>query len=289
MRAVVSEVEGIEIVAIDAINEIDGFEQLVALQALNEQIFGAGQRAPGWFRRKLIREGVEARLSAVAIDVASGEQCGHVLVGSAPSLGTCARGSTVGVAAAMRGRGIGRALIDFADARAHACGFEQLEFLCERERLGWYLGQGFVLVECQLLLCANGLGPRDELQTGVEAGPLGRDPLWTWLPEIWMRTPAPERSYLELDASSGGRARIWLTREGRAWLAQRLELDGPNDGLLDVVGQLRRKLATDTPLLLYPCTANTPTAELLESAGFVPIQRSFLVRRPTGASLAESQ
>lgn len=282
------------------------FEQLVALQALNEQIFGVGQRASGWFRRKLIREGIEARLSAIAIDRASGEPCGHVLVGGGASLGLCVRGSAVGVTAAVRGRGIGRALIDAADARAHACGFEQLEFLCEGERLDWYLRQGFTLVERQLLLCANGLGPRDELKTGVatEAAPLGRDPLWTWLPEIWTRTPPAERGYLELDASGRGRgrgrARIWLSREGRAWLAQRLELDlataraGDPDDLADdlaealanIVGQLRRELATDTPLLLYPCTAGTPTVEALASAGFDPVQRSFLVRRPTGRAPA---
>jgi ribosomal protein S18 acetylase RimI-like enzyme len=270
----------------------EGFEQLVALQALTERIFGVGERAPGWFRRKLIREAVEARLSAIAIDRASGEPCGHVLVGSASSLGERVRGSTVAVAASMRRRGIGRSLIDFADARARACGFEQLEFLCEDERLGWYLRQGFVLVGRQLALRASGLGPRDELQTGVEldAAAFAQDPLWTWLPEIWMRTPAPERAYLELDASSLGHARIWLTREGRAWLAQRLELDwshgpGPHDhgeALADVVGQLRRRLATDTPLLIYPCTAETPTAKALAWAGFVPVQRSFLVRRPTG-------
>jgi hypothetical protein len=188
----------------------------------------------------------------------------------------------VAVTRAVRGRGIGRALIDFADARAHACGFEQLEFLCEGERLGWYLRQGFVVVEQQLLLCASGLGPRDELQAGVaiDAAPLGRDPLWTWLPEIWMRTPTSERAYLELDAPRG-RAKIWLTREGRAWLAQRLELDCSED-LVHVVGQLRLQIATGTTMLLYPCTADTLTAEVLASAGFVPVQRSFLVRRPTG-------
>jgi GNAT superfamily N-acetyltransferase len=283
VRAVVSEIE---------IVGAEGFEQLVALQGLNEQIFGIGQRTPGWFRRKLIREGVEARLSGIAIDRASDQPCGHVLVGTAASLGNSVRGSVVAVTTAVRGRGIGRALIDFADARAHACGFEQLEFLCEGERLDWYLRQGFVVVERQLSLCASGLGPRDEVQVGVaiDAPPLGRDPLWTWLPEIWLRTPTPERAYIELDAPGGVVAKIWLTREGRAWLAQRLELDwsstgdpgDPTEALVHVIGQLRREVATGTPLLLYPCTADTRTAEVLASAGFTPVQRSFLLGRPTG-------
>lgn len=109
--------------------EVEDFEQLVLLQGFTEQIFEAGPRTPGWFRRKLIREGVEARLSAIAIEPGSDEPCGCVLVGAAASLGERVRGSTVAVAVAVRGRGVGRALIDFADARACACGFEQLEFL----------------------------------------------------------------------------------------------------------------------------------------------------------------
>jgi GNAT superfamily N-acetyltransferase len=264
--------------------EVEAFEQLVALQGFTERIFGMGQRAPGWFRRKLIREGVEARLSAVAIDPDSREPCGCVLVGGAASLGARARGSTVAVAAPVRGRGVGRALIDFADARARACGFGQLEFLCEGERLGWYLHQGFALVERQLLLSASGLGPRDDLPTNVEieAAPFGADPLWSWLPETWGRTPKSERAYLELDAPTGGVARIWLTREGRAWLALRLELDFLATDLMHVVAQLRRRVAAGTTVLLYPCTAGTPTAEALMSAGFVTLQRSFVVRRPTG-------
>jgi GNAT superfamily N-acetyltransferase len=274
----------------------DQFEQLVGLQELTEQIFGVGQRAPGWFRRKLIREGVEVRLSAIAIVRSSAEPCGHVLVGGAAALETCARASAVGVVAAVRGHGVGRALIDFADARAHACGFEQLEFLCESERLDWYLRQGFVVVERQLSLCASGLGPADQLQIGaqLEAAPLGRDPLWTWLPEIWVRTPSTERAYLELDAPGGALAKLWLTREGRAWLVHRLELDelgglpshDRGHDLVSVVGQLRRKIATGNPVLLYPCMAGTPTAQALASAGFAPVQRSFLVRRPTGRARA---
>jgi hypothetical protein len=148
--------------------------------------------------------------------------------------------------------------------------------------MGWYLRQGFSLAAAQLSLSANGLGPRDELPTGVEieVAPFGPDPLWTWLPEAWTRTPRPERAYLEID-----RARIWLTREGRAWLGLRLELDASaaEPGQLeDIVMQLRRAIATDTSLLLYPCTAGSTTAEALASAGFMPVQRSFLVRRPTG-------
>jgi hypothetical protein len=229
---------------------------------------------------------VEARLSAIAIDPDSNATCGCVLVGSAASLGERVRGSTVAVAAAVRGRGIGRALIDFADTRARACGFEQLEFLCERERLDWYLRQGFTLVEGQLLLSTTGLGPRDAVQTkvAIEATAFGQDPLWTWLPESWTRTPRPERAYLQLDVPGGGIAKIWLTREGRAWLAQRLEIDPTRSSidLVSIVSQLRHAIARDTPVLLYPCTAESSTAEALVSAGLVALQRSFLVRRPTG-------
>jgi ribosomal protein S18 acetylase RimI-like enzyme len=272
--------------------EVEDFEQLLSLQAFTEQIFEAGPRTSGWFRRKLIREGVQARLSAIAIEPGSKKICGCVLVGEAVSLRERVRGSTVAVATAVRGRGVGRALIDFADALAHARGFEQLEFLCEDERLGWYLQQGFTIVERQLLLSTSGLGPRDDLQTKVatEAAAFGSDPLWTWLPETWTRTPLAERAYLELDVPGGKLAKIWLTHEGRAWLASRLEIDPLSTrahvDLVNIVGQLRHAIARDTPLLLYPCTAGTPTAEALVSAGSVPLQRSFLVRRPTGSQPA---
>jgi ribosomal protein S18 acetylase RimI-like enzyme len=258
------------------IREVEGFEQLVGLERLVEGIFGAGNRAPGWFRRKLGREGIEGRLSGIAID--RGEPSACVLVG--PGSEAVARASMIGVASALRGRGVGRALIDFACARARLCGFSQLEFSSEGERIDWYLQQGFELVEQQLTMCASGLGSRDEISigVGVEVAPIGPAAVWSWLPEIWTRTPAHERAYLEL-----GGAKIWLSREGRAWLAQRLELEATRSGteLVRVVGQLRHAIARDTPVLLYPCTAETPTAEALLRAGFVALQQSFLVRRPT--------
>jgi ribosomal protein S18 acetylase RimI-like enzyme len=257
-------------VGVIEIREVESLEQLLALEGVVVRIFGAGRRAPGWFRRKLLREGIEPGLSGVAID--RGEPRGCVLVG--PGSEAAARGSMICVEPALRGRGIGRELIDFARSRASARGFSQLEFSAEGDRVDWYLRQGFSIVEQQLAMCANGLGSRDEVLLGVEDAPIGREAVWSWLPQMWTRTPARERGFLEL-----GSAKVWLSREGRAWLAQRLELADVED-LPHVVEQLRRSFATDTPLLLYPCPADTPITDALTSAGFAPVQRSFLVRRP---------
>lgn len=260
------------------IREVESFEQLVGLEGLVERVFGARRRAPGWFRRKLVREGIEAGLSGVAVD--RGELCGFVLVG--PGWEGVARGSMIGVEPALRGRGVGRALIDFACGRAGRRGFLRLEFSCEDERVDWYLGQGFELVERHLTLCAPGLGPVDELPIGVEAAPTGREALWSWLPQIWTRTPNHEQAYVEIDA-----AKIWLSREGRVWLAHRMEL-AALDELALALGRLRRMIAIDTPLLLYPCAAESQTAAAAMDVGFTPVQRSFLVHRTTSSIQSNS-
>ncbi|PRP94735.1 hypothetical protein ENSA5_40580 [Enhygromyxa salina] len=266
-------------------------DDLGQLQATAERIFGRGQRRAGWFRRKLNREGVDPRLSAIAM---RGEELlGYALLGRLPSLGPVARGAGVGVIDRARGSGIGRALLDFVGQRAGAAGCEAIEFLAEPRRLDWYLGQGFSTIEQQLTLLALGLGPEGapRLEASVsQRGPvaaLGSEALWSWLPEAWQRTPADERAMIQLEGrASRARARLWLTREGRAWLVHRLELSPPTrtvelDALRELGTQLRRRVAPTTPLLLYPCAADSPWLGALYAAGFELAQRSFVVRRPT--------
>lgn len=261
---------------------------LAALEPLAEAVFGRGRRQPGWFARKLIREGVDPQLSSLAVATAQRETitaeqaCGYVLLARAPSLGSVARGSGVGVLEPLRGRGIGRALLEHASARAHAAGCETVEFLAEPERVRWYAEQGFAVIEEQVTLLALGTGAPGASLADHEPEPAPArtrvEPLWSWTPEIWERTPAPERAHVERDG-----ARLWLTREGRAWLVHRCE---PNDPALAVRGlaALRRELAPTTPLLLYPCPAASAWVEALREAGFAPAQRSFVVRRATATA-----
>jgi ribosomal protein S18 acetylase RimI-like enzyme len=257
----------IEIVGAEALGD------LAALEPVAEAVFGRGRRQPGWFARKLMREGVEASLSSLAIS--DNQVCGYVLLGGAPSLGSVARGSGVGVLESLRGRGIGRALMDHALARAHAAGREAAEFLAEPERLRWYAAQGFAVVEEQLTLLALGTGsPTASLSAG-ELAPARGEPLWSWTPELWERTPASDRVHVQREG-----ARFWLTREGRAWLVHRGEPNDPAQ-VMRGLAALRRELAPTTPLLLYPCPAASAWLDALQETGFSLAQRSFVVRRAT--------
>jgi ribosomal protein S18 acetylase RimI-like enzyme len=112
-------VRAIEIVGAEVLDD------LAALEPVAEAVFGRGDRRSGWFARKLIREGVEPRLSSLAV-VAPGPRAdptrvhGYVLIGRAASLAGVARGAGVGVLERVRGRGIGRRLLEHAVARAAA-------------------------------------------------------------------------------------------------------------------------------------------------------------------------
>jgi ribosomal protein S18 acetylase RimI-like enzyme len=260
----------------------DRLAELAVLESVAEAVFGRGRREPGWFARKLIREAVDAKLSSLIVSAPAASEAitpdqigGYALLGRAASLGSVARGSGVGIVASLRGRGLGRALLEHALARVHAAGCDAAEFLAEPERVGWYVAQGFAVVEEQLTLLALGTGG---IAATLRADDPPRDPadaLWWWVPEMWQRTPTAERVFVEFDG-----ARFWLTREGRAWLVHRSE---PNDPAVVVRGleALRRNLAPTTPLLLYPCPAASPWVLALREVGFTPAQRSFVVRRST--------
>lgn len=265
----------------------DRFGELAQLQEVAESIFGRGQRQPDWLRRKLMREGVEPELSAVAIE--GGEVRGYVLLGRAPSLGRVARGAGVGVVKQARGQGLGRALIEFSSSRAREAGCVSLEFLAEPERLDWYRGQGFVIAASQLSLLAFGLGGAEPLAAGCHANvTLGPAPLWSWLPEAWERTAVEERALIELE-----RGRVWMTREGRAWLAHRLELADDSASvpelLTALLTSLRGRLPVTTPLVLFPCGAKAAWIEALLASGFEVAQRSHVVRRSTAAQEPRAQ
>lgn len=272
----------------DAAIEIVGAERLAELAALEdvaEAVFGRGRRQTGWFQRKLIREGVEARLSSLAMvqrgaePPSAAQVRGYALLGRAPSRGTIARGAGVGVVEPLRGRKLGRALLEHSIDRARAAGCEAVEYLAEPARLGWYLAQGFAVLEEQLTLHALGTGSPgatlDRDLTLSTLGPTRGHAQWSWIPEAWERTPTPERAFVEFEG-----ARLWLTREGLAWLVHRCELNDPATLLRDVAS-LRRRLAPTTPLLLYPCPAASAWTDALLQAGFDAAQRSFVVRRDT--------
>ncbi|NVB40637.1 GNAT family N-acetyltransferase [Pseudenhygromyxa sp. WMMC2535] len=261
--------------------------ELAALAPVAEAIFGAGQRTPGWFARKLRREGVEARLCTLAVTgdapFTRERVVGYALLGRAASLGDRARGAGLGLLPALRGRGLGRQLIEAACARARAHGCAHVEFLAEPSPARWYADQGFVALreELTLLVEAEADAPHPSWATSEDDLPEA-DAAWSWIPECWRRTPASERECL-VAHWRGQQLRAWLSREGRAVLAQRLELscapalrDHERDELIraGVLGLAAH--AGERPLVLYPCPASARWREGLASA---VLQRAFVMSR----------
>lgn len=257
----------------------EAIEDLAELEGVAEAIFGAGRREPGWFARKLAREGVRPQLSALARDDA-GRVRGYALLGRAPSLGATARGAGVGLIPALRGRGLGPRLLELARARARAAGCEALEFLATPAGLPWYERQGFQAVREELCLSAPALGDAPVPARVGDDAPLGEAALWSWVPEFWRRTPSDERGVLELDG-----LRAWWSREGRARLIHRVELREASRrdpaSLRAQLDALRRAFARNTPVLLYPCASGQGWVEALLTGPWAPAQRSFVVRRST--------
>ena len=248
---------------------------LSGLAPLAERIFAERPRPPGWFERKLAREGVEAELSGL---ICEGPQVlGYALLGRAPSRGPIARGAGVGLVEAIRGQGWGPALLEFVADRARDHGCAALEFLAEDQRLAWYRRQGFAAVDDQSTLAAPGMGSGFDLAGIVRSSttPLGPRALWSWFPEAWQRSPLGRRLVVEL--STG---RVWLLREGQAWLAVRAEL-APQATPRQLLVGLRARLERGTTLVLYPCPSHAPWVAEALAQGFACIQRATLVRRPT--------
>lgn len=271
----------------------EALEDLRRLEPLAEQIFASPgkRRQPGWFARKLWREGVVPELSALAMveDGGSLRPQGYALLGRAPSLGSRARGAGVGLLPALRGRGLGRRLLAFAADRAHAAGLDSVEFLAEPERLPWYLGMGFEPDREEWTLLAEATGDAalaaPELQLEL---PRGEAPLWTWTPQCWDRTPAQQRGNLRLELREAPlELRAWFSREGQAILIHRVELDTPpgtpSAVIVAALDTLRAQWPAPTPLLLYPCPAGStasapPWIRALVAASWRVAQRSTVVR-----------
>lgn len=265
-----------------------GLDGLAALEPLAETIFGRGERVPGWFARKLVRECVEPAASALLM--ADDEVVGLALVGRPPSLGELARGAGVGVHPELRGQGSGSRLLAHACALAQARGARALEFWAEPARVEWYRRQGFAATRAwwTLLAHATGANPCDEsLRPCASLPEASAATLWAWTAEAWLRTPSEQRFVL---AATQARLelRAWLTREGRAWLVQRLDVRDvggepghvlDTDQRLAALARVRDALPRAAPLLAFPCPAQREWTSAALSHGWSIAQRSWLVRR----------
>ncbi len=277
-------------------NRIVGGERLVGslagLEPLAQTIFG-GQRRPGWLARKLERECIDPRACSLLLTspvdanelVEVERVAGYVLVGRPPSLADLARGAGVGLLGSLRGRGLGLELIRASCELLASQGATALEFLAEPERVAWYARQGFEAIRCEWALQATATGERDQFDWTESEVALTQPAacVWSWIAEVWPRTPAGERGRL-VGLVDGQPLRAWVSREGQAVLVQRLELGEPGRdrepaAIVGALDYLRTCSPRGTPVLLYPCPAQQPWSRALVEAGWTIAQRSWVVRR----------
>lgn len=234
-----------------------------ALARLSEAIFGRGDRAPGWFERKLAREGVDLDRSVLAVaagapgHVPEDMLFGYFLVGCDLS-DRVAHSSGLGVVAARRGGGLGRALVEAAAARLAGAGVDVLRVLAEPEREGFYARLGLRVTARRLTLLAHGTCPISHVRHDRELAahakqewspaptPKHAIEVCAWRPGAWARTPSALAATLEPLPG------VWahVSREGRALLVQRLLVAPQRDPLAAVAALLARTPVT-MPLLLY--------------------------------------
>lgn len=260
---------------------------LATLEPVARQIFGAGDRPPGWFARKLAREGVDPALSSLAFGT-GGEVVGYLLVGDepgphAPLLAHCAG---LGVLPNHRGRGLGPALVACSLAALRRRHAHALHALAEPPRRSFYAQLGFHPLAARHTLHSTGLGRHDADLAAHPPAPWqlpGRS-VASWRAGTWSRTPKPLAATLHLE-----RGAVHLSREGQAILVQRMCVDAADDhddaetiaATHATLEALRHHFATTTPILLYGCnTVSCVTASLIGTARCRVVQTAWEMQRP---------
>jgi GNAT superfamily N-acetyltransferase len=265
--------------------------ELARLEPLAEAMFG-GPRRSGWLARKLERECVDPRSSALLVRgrvepdarVDVDRVVGYVLVGRPPSLCPVARGAGVGLHPSLRGQRLGTELVEAAVERSANAGASALEFLAEPARVDWYGRMGFAFVRTEWTLQSEATGEHDRFEWTLGPGPEREEVrVWSWILEAWQRTPAAERGWFGSSIATS-RARAWATREGRAVLIHRFEFGEPGQvveaaRIVDALNEVRAGLPRGTPLLLYPIPARRSWPRALLDAGWTIAQQSSVVRR----------
>jgi GNAT superfamily N-acetyltransferase len=251
------------------------------VEALVRAVHGEGDRAPGWFSRKLHRECVDPHLSRLAMST-DGQWLGYVLVGTPPSTPSLARTCGAGVIAPMRGRGLGRALFEAVDLAVAAAGYAHLRVPAALEQVGFFERIGFRRTHEHATLLAFASGQRhaitfgDPLPWDITAAASLREHAG-WLCEAWERTEPSLRATVEIDGVV-----LHVTREGRAVVTHRVCAPSSLGGarVAQAIEALRERLVAPTPTLLtFIAPVSSVTASLID-AGWVVVQRSVLMEKP---------
>ena len=255
----------------------------VRLQPLAEAIFGAGDRRPDWFARKLARECVDPSLSFVALAEHSDEPLGYVLVGTPPSRRPSARTAGTGVVEYARGLGLGRALVSAA-LTAVAADHDALEIWAEDGRESFYFALGFAAVRSFDTLLAFGRGPAGALQLPAAA---------TWdcatayhehqvfLAEAWQRVSSHERGTFNLTTPHGA-AILHVCRENRALAIHRTLVQARESTRVDAIAiaayaALLERIPSDTPVVLVGADRVSSVTASLREREWTVVQRGTLV------------
>jgi predicted N-acetyltransferase YhbS len=249
--------------------------ELADLKPVAETIFGPGDRPAGWFERKLSREAVDPDLSVVA--TIAGRPYGYVLVGR-PYAQT-ARTAGVGVAPELRGRGIGRALLETAGKRAKSAGFSALRSLAEPERQSFYEAAGFVVRRTNHSLLNFSTGDAREGAPPLDWDDLGDciHEVCAWMKVAWHRTPQPSRFTLRVEDAAVAHVSV----EGDAFLVQRLTVKPQRrNEANEILTRLLASLPAPKPVLLYGCNVVSSITQSLIGAGWSVAQTASVVECP---------
>ncbi len=266
------------------------------LAGLAQRIFGEGDRPAGWFATKRRRERIDLSLSPVAIREGMDPDdpqgwLGYVLVGTPGSLAPAVRTAGTGVLPAAQGHGIGRRLLEAVAQRCRAAGHRRVQLLAEPALVPFYRRHGFARVHDTLTVVAFGRGPTDGPPPWGSPTPWGPVPPGqhqpvAWLPEAWAGTTASARHTVhwrvrgDVAANDQGHDTItaWISREGVAWLVQRLLIPRGRP-LPACAAALLDRLPTAAPVLLPMLRADAPATAALLDAGWAAAQPGALLER----------
>lgn len=250
---------------------------LVRLQSLAEQAFGAGDRRPQWFTDKLDRECVDPELTQIAM--LGDDPIGYVLVGRPPSCAPAVRAAGTAVLQAWRHRGIASALLDSA---TQAAADAPLELWAQDELAPFYVARGFTLVRSVTTLLAFARGTRSELPPPQPWANGGGFELHAYLQEAWTRTDPTRRHTLVFEDLG---ARVHVCCEGRAFALHRTVVDDVARAP-EVFDRVLERLPAAAPVIAIALPEPNPKTKVVSSvtltlraAGWVDIQRSRILRR----------
>ena len=272
------------------------------LRDLAVQIFGSGDRPPDWFDRKLHRECVDLERSVVACAGPGptnglADLYGYFLLGFPRSLVGIARAAGGGVRPDVRGRGIGRQLVEHA-CNVGARGCRAMQVIAEPPVVDYYKGLSFkpYANHVTLLQFATGRAPAS-MPTFSPWDPAGvrAFEIAGWLREAWDRSGSTRTTFVG-QVRSGARMWLHLSREGVAYLGHRVlaESSPPAEedrqhGVVAFMRDALDRLPEGAPVLIVGADPASPAARGLVDAGWRVVQRGTTLRRVLHNAAADAE